>query len=104
LLEIITSNDLGQEDLTQWEMVLGIIDRENNNMLLLHPNPTTGQLRITNYELRIEKIEVFDIYGKKQKTESRRQNELDISHLPVGIYFLKIKTETGEATQKVIKQ
>jgi len=70
---------------------------------MLVPNPTTGALTITNYELRIESIEVFDIYGRKQNAESRKENEIDISGLPAGFYFVKITTENGKVTKKVIK-
>jgi len=84
----------------------------------IYPNPTTGELKISpaggglrgwnNGELRIEDIEVFDVYGRKQKAESRKQKaegimEIDISQLPAGVYFIKITTETGITTRKIIK-
>jgi hypothetical protein len=81
--------------------------------IMVYPNPTTGELRIENGELRITSVEVFDIYGRKlleQKAECRKQNReipllwrgqevVDISHLQAGIYLLKI----GERIVKVIK-
>ena len=39
----------------------------------IYPNPTTGELRIESGVLRVEVIEIFDISGKKQKIESRKQ-------------------------------
>ena len=37
----------------------------SENEVRIYPNPTTGKLRITNYELRENTvIEIFDIYGK----------------------------------------
>jgi len=82
---------------------------QNLHEIKVYPNPTDGQLRITNYELRIEGVEVFDIYGKMQKAESRRQKTeseivLDISNLAAGIYFVKVVTEKGEVIKKVVKQ
>jgi len=73
----------------------------------IYPNPTTGKLRIESGELRIEKIEIFDIYGRTQKTESRKQKGkilMEISELPVGVYFLRIITEQGEVVRKVLKE
>jgi len=73
----------------------------------VYPNPTTGEVRIMNYELRIMNVEVFDVYGRKmleQKAEGRKQNEIDISGLSAGIYFVKIITEKGVAVKKVVKQ
>jgi hypothetical protein len=77
-------------------------------LVKVFPNPTTGDLTITNYELQITDIEVFDVSGRKQKAEGRKQNEerglvIDISHLPVGIYLLKIHTNKGTQTQRIIK-
>jgi hypothetical protein len=85
------------------------IDTIDNELLSVYPNPTTGELRITNYELRIKGVEVFDVSGRMQKAESRMQNVeeervLDISHLPTGIYFVKVTTEQGEIVKKIVKQ
>jgi len=109
LLEIITNNDLAPEDLlTQWidvDSLMGINEQERNDMVRLYPNPTNGKLRITNYELRIDRIEVFDVYGKKLLLMSPLSKEatINIAHLPAGVYFIRIKTETGVVTKKAIK-
>jgi hypothetical protein len=71
--------------------------------LRVYPNPTTGELQITNYELQITSVEVFDVYGRKQKAESRKQNVIDIFNLQAGIYFVKITTEKGVQIQRIIK-
>jgi len=33
----------------------------------IYPNPTTGELRIKNFELGIRGIELFDVYGRKHE-------------------------------------
>jgi len=81
----------------------------------VYPNPTNGQLRITNYELRITDVEIFDIYGRNVGFKFPSKNlegwqpkadgvVFDISHLQAGIYFLKIHTENGVVTRKVVKE
>ena len=81
------------------------------------PNPTTGELTISFAELAptgaavdngqwtINNLEVFDVFGKKQKSrKAEKQNTvMNISDLANGIYFLKISTEKGEIVKKVIK-
>jgi len=82
----------------------------------VYPNPTTGQLSITNIprwrgqgveQLTINNVEVFDVYGRKQKIIINYQlsiiNSIDISELSVGVYFVNIKTENGVVIKKVIK-
>jgi len=85
--------------------ILGIEDPENIQ-LKIYPNPTTGELRIENYELRIENIEIFDISGRNVLSHTSHLTPhtiLNISHLPAGIYFIKINTEAGTKTLKVMK-
>jgi hypothetical protein len=70
-----------------------------------YPNPTTGILKIESLELRIESVVVYDVFGKIQKMESlKTESTIDISHLPAGAYFVKISTEAGEVTRKVLKE
>ena len=85
------------------------------NSISIYPNPTTGELRIENGKLRMENVEIFDIYGRKVEAKFP-SNELEgwqpqadgvvfnISHLSAGIYFVKIITEQGEIVKKVVKQ
>jgi len=88
------------------EGFIGLGVKENNlsRKILVYPNPTTGELTIENGELRIENVEVYNIVGQKQKLIFNFQfstfNSIDISHLPSGIYFLKI----GSETVKVVKE
>ena len=61
----------------------------------IYPNPTTGELRIENGELRIEKIEISDVYGRKLSSNhlipTSSHHLINISHLPAGVYFLSVR-------------
>jgi hypothetical protein len=64
---------------------------------IIYPNPTSNQLRITNYELRMGNIEIYDVVGRLQQSKIvNLQSEIiiDISHLPAGMYFLYIDRKT----------
>ena len=97
-------------DLTNIELVT----HHEPSDISIYPNPTTGELRIRNYEttfgdnqLGIEKVEIFDIVGKKLSTVNFRLstiNSIDISHLPEGIYFVRVMTEKGVVTKKIVKR
>jgi len=83
------------------------IEKIEIDAIKIYPNPTTNKLRIESGELRIDSIEIFDIHGRAQKTESRKQKGkilMDISELPIGVYFLRIITEQGEVVRKVLKE
>jgi hypothetical protein len=100
------------------ETTLGI--EEINSGVEVYPNPTTGELIIdcSNGACPIvEKVEIFDLMGKcvaaavetgrapsLQHPTPTSTTTLNISSFPAGMYFVKITTETGAVTRKIIKQ
>jgi len=87
---------------------VGAVETRHATSLQVHPNPTTGELRIKDYELGINDVVVFDVTGKKLSSHhlitSSSHPLINISHLPAGIYFVKIHTEAGEVVKKVMKE
>ncbi|MCL2246215.1 MAG: leucine-rich repeat protein, partial [Lentimicrobiaceae bacterium] len=87
----------------------GIVETRLTAPLQVYPNPTTGEIRIENYELGIEGVEVFDVYGRKQTSHhasphtSHSSSLIDISHCSAGTYFLRITTKKGIVTKKIVK-
>ena len=75
--------------------------------ITLSPNPTTNELTIDNGELKIEKVEIYNVLGEKtfsQISNLKSQISVDVSQLPSGIYFVKVKEEKEERIAKFIKQ
>jgi len=64
--------------------------------ILVYPNPTTGELIVENGELKVENVGIFDITGRsvganlRVRPDYTGKTTIDISHLPAGIYYLKI--------------
>ena len=73
---------------------------------VVYPNPTTGEFRIENSELRIENVEVYDVYGKLITTVKVEDNSvvIDLSDNASGVYFTRISTEKGVVTKRIIKK
>jgi hypothetical protein len=71
-----------------------------NDELQIYPNPTHGQLRITDYEPSMGEIEIYDVVGKKLLNYQIIDDLIDISHLSAGLYILK----TGNKITKIIKE
>jgi N-acetylneuraminic acid mutarotase len=70
----------------------------------ISPNPSKGILRISS-EISIEQLQLFDSFGKPCFHQSHNMSnhlELDLSHLPSGIYFAKILVANGQFIQKQI--
>ena len=78
-----------------------------DNQLRIYPNPTTGEIVIQSSKLKVQSVEIFDVSGKKQSSHHLNissPNQIDISDFPTGAYFLRIATEQGVVTKKIIKQ
>ncbi len=84
----------------------GIAEVQGIASVQVYPNPTTGLLIIKNEE--INDMEVYDMMGRvvsaAPAVSKAGELSLDISHLPNGVYFLRIDTKKGIATQKIIKE
>jgi len=71
----------------------------------VYPNPTTGVLKVkTHCNASLQSVEVFDIYGRKcHVSRVTRHENIDISDLSSGIYFVKILTDSGAVVKKLVK-
>jgi len=86
------------------DATLGVNDNILNTKVSVYPNPTNGLLQINipaGYQLK--QISVYDITGKQVKYSNSDSNTLDIGNLSEGFYLLKISTDKGLVTKKVLK-
>ncbi|MCD4768717.1 MAG: T9SS type A sorting domain-containing protein [Bacteroidales bacterium] len=76
--------------------------QEKDKNISIFPNPNNGIITIETKN--IQAIEIIDITGKlvKQIRETSNKIQIDLSSLHKGIYFIKIKTEKGIVTEKII--
>lgn len=76
-----------------------------DNTLGIYPNPANDVLHI-KANSAIKSIEIYDVQGKIIQTKiTNVENEvLDVSNLTQGLYFLMIKTETGQKVEKLVKK
>lgn len=78
----------------------------------LFPNPTHDYVNVcvTDPDIRILGIEVYDLYGKIIRTAegsndySHLQTRINLSGLPAGIYTIRVRTNRDTLTQKIILQ
>lgn len=72
----------------------------------LYPNPTNGQFTIHNSQFTIHNVGVYDVYGKLLKTVEVNgdQTRIDMTPFANGIYFIRIETEKGIVTKRLVKK
>lgn len=69
----------------------------------LFPNPTTGKIEFNGDQSLINKIIIFDYFGRIIKNEENiKNNSIELNEFNDGIYFIKLETKNGNFTQKII--
>ncbi|MCX7549133.1 T9SS type A sorting domain-containing protein [Xanthomarina sp. F1114] len=82
--------------------VLGIEEYSLNN-LSIYPNPINDVLNIQlNEAIKIKDVKVYSITGQIV-IQGQNQRKLNVSQLNPGVYLLKIQTDRGDITRKIIK-
>ncbi len=82
----------------------GIFDHANRKELPVYPIPTTGPLTIDIDSYKLESVEVLNVLGSVVMTPAAFDNTIDVSELPNGSYILRVTTEEGVSTKRVIKR
>ncbi|MCF6348776.1 MAG: T9SS type A sorting domain-containing protein [Flavobacteriaceae bacterium] len=81
---------------------LGISGLEFENMATIYPNPSLGIFTIDLKNNILKNAAVFTLSG--QQVMEATTNEVNISNLSNGIYFVKITSQSGKTvTRKIIK-
>ncbi|WP_228452049.1 T9SS type A sorting domain-containing protein [Chryseobacterium sp. G0186] len=77
--------------------------RENNtnieNQLVVYPNPTSDKVYIKGE--KVSEAEVYSMEGRKLNVILNRDQSIDVSHLPKGVYLLKLKIKNQITTKKL---
>jgi len=72
------------------------------NDLVLYPNPTNNSFKINK---AINQIEIYDVIGRKIKSfngDFKSQHSFDVSTMKPSIYLIKIKSDLGTSTKRIV--
>mgnify|MGYP001794496856 FL=1 len=82
--------------------------------ITLYPNPANSVLNIDTKGANIESVKLYSMYGRSveigtqdsqaQMRSTLSSNSFNISNLPAGVYFLRVKTPNGEITKRFVKK
>jgi sugar lactone lactonase YvrE len=82
----------------------------NPDQLSVYPNPTNGEV-IVNIsssagEVKDWKLQITDVLGRTVYTRQslNYSNDIDLSNLPGGVYFITVINKTGRAVVPVVRQ
>lgn len=89
---------------SELEVITGI-DETNNTNINVYPNPAGDKITIsTGFSLSNSLFQIYSVSGTIMETGTiNNQNEIDISSLPTGIYFVNINTNKKQIVKKFVK-
>ena len=103
----LTSTKCGINTVSQQN--ISISNLSNNESLTLenkikfYPNPIKDNLYI-DFSEKIKSLQVFDVFGRLIDSYKKIDSNINFTDKNSGIYLLKIETDDGMITEKIIKE
>lgn len=91
-------------DSTYLFIVTGIEPQQQLEAIQLYPNPAQNKLYLQNIKEDIQ-LSIFNLQGKtilQKELDANSNFELDLSELASGMYLVKMRSENGERTTKLL--
>lgn len=87
------------------EMWTGVAEVKSElNKVSIYPNPTNGMLSISGISPNDKStIKITDTTGRLVITEYNKQ-QIDVAHLPSGIYFIEVSTDESRMVLRFVKE
>jgi len=83
---------------------LGIEDEKLDNSIKFYPNPVSNTLSIQSENILIERVEIYSYLGIKIDEIDSEFGHIQTDKLSKGIYIIKIYSEKGSTTRRLIKE
>jgi hypothetical protein len=72
--------------------------------VLVYPNPTADRVFVKSRSETIEQMQLFSQHGQLIQQADRGAVSMDLRSVASGIYILKVRTSTGVAAKRVVRQ
>ncbi|MFP3593274.1 FG-GAP-like repeat-containing protein [Chryseobacterium sp. SIMBA_038] len=82
------------------ENTLGTQNISLENQFSIYPNPATERVFIKGE--KVSDVEMYSIDGRKLNVTLSSDQSINVSHLPKGVYIIKLKIKQQEITKKLI--
>ena len=83
---------------------LGFEGQELEQSIQLYPNPVKDILSIKSKEIVISKVAIYSVLGKKIKEVKSNFESIGIYNLSNGLYIIRIFSDKGSITKRIIKR
>lgn len=80
---------------------LGGIENANEANIAIYPNPVRDMLTVNGEN--VKNVEIIDVNGRVV-LNSNRAGQIDMSELSDGVYMVRVMSENGVSTKKIVKK
>lgn len=81
----------------------GIMDQSWAQSVMVYPNPVSNRLTIKSLQIPVVKVELFSMLGHKVLELLDGFDRIYVDDLSDGLYFIKVYSDLGSTTRKIIK-
>jgi hypothetical protein len=90
-------------------LLTSLIDAGTKSQSIIYPNPTNSKLILKTYQTSFserDRMQLFSVIGEQLYSSSinSKQTNVDLSHLPKGIYILTTSINGKQKTFKILKE
>jgi len=78
---------------------LGTAEIKSDKQLVIYPNPASDKVYIKGE--KVSEAEMYSMDGRKLNVSVNGDQSIDVSHLPKGVYILKLKIKNEITTRKL---
>jgi uncharacterized delta-60 repeat protein len=86
--------------------LVGVNEMVTQNDFIIYPNPASSTIAVESIKYQVQSIRIMDVLGQEiyYLQTVNNKTEIDISHLPSGIYILQVQSESGVVSKKFVKE
>lgn len=87
------------------EAALSLVENSLKTNLHIYPNPTSEKIQIDiSNDINVVSIELYNVLGVRIMNFESLQNELNLKEFSSGVYILKIISDSGTISKKIVKK
>ncbi len=103
---ILTASNGSTSSTQEFTIRVGVVSINTiENVISFYPNPTSDILNINFESNQTAQMRIVDISGKLFiQSELNQTNQIDLTNLPQGVYFININVDGKEYQNKMIKK
>ena len=88
-------------------LISGLVETGYESSISVYPNPAKEELTVNGFRFPAGKIEFYNVLGElvfsKDRVGNSKEEKFDLAGIPSGMYFVKVVTEKGTETLKVVR-